>query len=74
VQWISSERAGRSHVPVAFWYMSLVGASLLLSYAVFKKDPVFILGQSSGFLIYARNLYLIHRQKKGLNGPAVKQA
>ncbi len=64
VQWIVSERQGRSVIPLAFWYLSLVGGGMLLAYAVWRKDPVFILGQSTGFLIYARNLYLIHREKK----------
>jgi lipid-A-disaccharide synthase-like uncharacterized protein len=62
VQWISSEKAGRSVVPVAFWYLSLGGALLLLTYAIYRKDPVFIIGQSVGGLIYARNLVLISRK------------
>ncbi len=61
VQWIASERAGRSVMPTAFWWLSLAGAGLLLSYAILKADPVFILGQSLGFMIYVRNLVLIHR-------------
>ncbi len=61
VQWISSERAGQSIVPIAFWYLSLGGALLLLIYAIYRRDPVFILGQSMGGLIYARNLALIRR-------------
>lgn len=63
VQWISSEKAGRSVVPVTFWYLSMGGAVLLLSYAIYRKDPVFILGQSFGGLIYARNLYLVYRHR-----------
>jgi lipid-A-disaccharide synthase-like uncharacterized protein len=62
VQWISSERAGQSVVPTAFWYLSLVGALLLLIYAVYRRDPVFIVGQSMGGFIYARNLALIKRK------------
>ncbi len=63
VQWISSEKAGQSVVPIAFWYLSLGGALLLLTYAVYRKDPVFIIGQSVGGLIYARNLALIARRR-----------
>jgi lipid-A-disaccharide synthase-like uncharacterized protein len=60
VQWLTSERHGRSVVPVAFWWMSLSGASMLLVYFIWRKDVVGILGQSAGWLIYARNLYMIH--------------
>jgi lipid-A-disaccharide synthase-like uncharacterized protein len=62
VQWIASERAKRSVIPLSFWYISLAGASLLLAYAIYKKDPVFILGQMFGFLVYTRNLVLIGRK------------
>lgn len=61
VQWISSERAGESIIPIAFWHLSLGGAVLLLAYAVYRRDPVFIVGQSVGGFIYARNLVLISR-------------
>ncbi|MEX1256138.1 MAG: lipid-A-disaccharide synthase N-terminal domain-containing protein [Gemmatimonadota bacterium] len=61
VQWLASERRGRSFVPPAFWYLSLGGASVLLLYAVHVRDPVFIIGQSTGFFVYARNLVLIKR-------------
>ena len=64
VQWIASERAGRSYVPVAFWYLSLMGGILLLSYAIYRADVVFILGQSMGLIVYTRNLVLIHRTSK----------
>jgi lipid-A-disaccharide synthase-like uncharacterized protein len=63
VQWIASERAGRSLVPTAFWYFSILGALVLLSYAIHRQDPVFIVGQSFGFAVYARNLYFIHRER-----------
>jgi len=63
VQWIASEKAGRSTVPVAFWYLSIVGGSILLSYAIYRGDPVFILGQSMGVTIYSRNLWLIRRER-----------
>jgi lipid-A-disaccharide synthase-like uncharacterized protein len=62
VQWLASERAGRSIFPMAFWYLSLSGGFLLLIYAVYRKDPVFILGQSTGAFIYLRNIYLLRRQ------------
>lgn len=61
VQWIASERAGYSYVPVVFWYLSLAGGALLFLYAVHIKDPVFILGQSCGVVIYLRNLMLLRR-------------
>lgn len=63
VQWIASERARRSVVPLAFWYLSMAGGLILLSYAIWRRDVVFILGQSTGVFIYARNLYLIHRER-----------
>jgi lipid-A-disaccharide synthase-like uncharacterized protein len=65
VQWIASEKAGRSTVPVAFWYFSIVGGTILLSYAIYRADPVFILGQSMGVIIYSRNLWLIRRERLG---------
>ncbi|MBS1262386.1 MAG: hypothetical protein MAG453_01737 [Calditrichaeota bacterium] len=64
VQWIVSERSHKSVVPIAFWYLSLGGSVLLLIYAIHKRDPVFILGQSTGSMIYIRNLYFIHTQKR----------
>jgi len=63
VQWIASEREGKSVVPVAFWYLSIGGGAMLLIYAIFKKDPVFILGQGGGLFIYLRNLYMIHTER-----------
>ena len=62
VQWIASERARRSVVPVAFWYFSIAGGLVLLAYAIYRADPVFILGQTLGVVIYARNLWLIRHQ------------
>lgn len=59
VQWVASERARRSIVPELFWYFSLFGGALLLAYAVYRVDPVFILGQAMGLVIYARNIHLI---------------
>lgn len=58
VQWVASERKRRSTIPKAFWYLSLVGSALLLVYAAHVRDPVFILGQSFGFVVYIRNLML----------------
>jgi lipid-A-disaccharide synthase-like uncharacterized protein len=61
VQWLATERARRSVVPVAFWYLSIGGGLLLLAYAIWRQDPVFIVGQATGLIIYLRNLYFIHR-------------
>jgi lipid-A-disaccharide synthase-like uncharacterized protein len=61
VQWIASERRRQSVVPRSFWYLSLAGGAVLLSYAIHRRDPVFILGQATGFLIYTRNLWFLHR-------------
>ncbi|HEY1405124.1 MAG TPA: lipid-A-disaccharide synthase N-terminal domain-containing protein [Spirochaetota bacterium] len=63
IQWISSERHKKSVIPEMFWYFSTAGSLLLLVYACLKKDIVFILGQSTGLIIYIRNLYLIHKSK-----------
>ena len=72
VQWIASERKGESVIPTLFWYFSLAGGLTLLAYAIYKQDPVFILGQSAGAFIYIRNLVLIFRKKGGqLNGAKV---
>jgi len=60
VQWIASERARRSVVPVSFWYLSLAGSILVLAYGFVDKDAVVILGQAFGFIVYVRNIYLIH--------------
>ncbi len=64
VQWIASERVGRSIVPVAFWFFSVGGGALLFVYALQRQDPVFIAGQGLGLLIYFRNLWLIFKEKK----------
>ena len=61
VQWIASEKKAESQVPVAFWYMSLIGGLITLAYAIYRKDPVFIAGQSIGSIVYVRNLMLISR-------------
>ncbi len=64
VQWIASERAGRSVVPVAFWFFSLGGGAVLFAYALYRGDPVFIVGQGLGTFIYVRNLMLIAKEKR----------
>ncbi|NQT06667.1 MAG: lipid-A-disaccharide synthase N-terminal domain-containing protein [Candidatus Omnitrophica bacterium] len=64
VQWIASEKKKKSVIPTSFWYFSLGGSLILLTYSIYRKDPVFILGQSLGFMIYARNLILIARHKE----------
>ena len=64
VQWIYSEKKGRSSIPVIFWYLSILGGLGLLTYAIFRKDPVIILGQTFGILIYIRNLVLIYKGNK----------
>lgn len=64
VQWLASERAGRSVVPRAFWYFSILGGLTLFVYAMWRQDPVFIVGQSTGLFIYARNLHLLNREKR----------
>jgi len=64
LQWIYSEFKRRSVIPMAFWHASIVGAVLLLCYACYKKDPVFIVGQASGLLIYLRNLQMRKRDRK----------
>ncbi|HKY71056.1 MAG TPA: lipid-A-disaccharide synthase N-terminal domain-containing protein [Nitrospira sp.] len=62
VQWVVSERKAESRMPIAFWYLSLVGGLITLAYAIYRRDPVFIAGQSIGALVYIRNLMLIYRQ------------
>jgi len=64
VQWVCSEREKRSIVPVAFWYLSILGGAVLLSYALWRRDPVFIMGQGCGLVIYFRNLVLIRSQAR----------
>lgn len=65
VQWIVSERKGESVIPHAFWYFSIGGGVFLLAYSLWRRDPVFISGQAVGLLVYARNLYFIHRTPQG---------
>ncbi len=70
LQWIASERMGKSHVPLAFWYLSVVGALMLFTYAVaWKRDPVIAMGQTVGLVVYVRNLMLLRRER-----PLVQQS
>jgi lipid-A-disaccharide synthase-like uncharacterized protein len=64
VQWIASERAGRSVIPTAFWLFSIGGGVLLFAYSLYRKDPVFIAGQGLGLFVYLRNLYFVLREKR----------
>jgi lipid-A-disaccharide synthase-like uncharacterized protein len=64
IQWLASERAGRSVVPVLFWHFSIAGGLTLFLYALYRRDPVFILGQGMGLFIYARNRGLIRREHR----------
>ena len=64
VQWISSERAGRSVVPLSFWIISIVGGLMTLVYGIVRREPVIIFGQGAATLIYIRNIMLIMREKK----------
>ena len=73
VQWIASERARRSIVPETFWYFSLVGGAMLFAYAIYRFDPVFMLGQGMGLVIYGRNIYFIranHKEERAARLPA----
>jgi lipid-A-disaccharide synthase-like uncharacterized protein len=74
LQWFKSEMEGRSVIPVNFWYCSLGGGVVLLLYAIHKLDPVFIIGQGSGLVVYSRNLYLIFREREALRRAAESAA
>ena len=63
IQWIFSEREKRSYIPTVFWYISLMGGTILFIYAINKKDIVFTIGQGSGLIVYVRNIILIYRHK-----------
>ncbi|MFA6040599.1 MAG: lipid-A-disaccharide synthase N-terminal domain-containing protein [Methylophilus sp.] len=73
VQWIHSERHQQSIIPVSFWYFSLIGGITVLAYGFHKAEPVIILGQLPGTIVYARNLMLISRHKKKSNAEATRQ-
>lgn len=68
VQWVQSERLRRSVIPTAFWYFSIAGGLTLLSYAIYRRDPVFIVGQTSGLFIYLRNLYFVFHEPHNTPG------
>jgi len=72
-QWIVSERRKASVLPLAFWYWSLAGSVLLLTYAIIRRDPVFIVGQAIGFVVYARNLMLWYHRPEA-SGAVVQAA
>lgn len=63
LQWVTSERQRRSVIPISFWYLSMLGAVVLLAYSIYREDPVFIMGNVFNSAVYARNLYLIHRSR-----------
>lgn len=65
VQWVASERVGRSVIPLAFWFLSIGGGLLLLAYALYRRDAVFIAGQAFGVFVYLRNLYFVLRERRG---------
>lgn len=64
IQWLASEKIKKSIIPDTFWYFSLIGGAILFVYAVYRKDPVFMLGQGLGVFIYLRNIYFVHYQRK----------
>jgi len=68
VQWIVSEARRESVIPVQFWYLSILGGTILLFYAIHRRDPVFILGQGAGLLVYVRNLVLIWQRRRATAG------
>jgi lipid-A-disaccharide synthase-like uncharacterized protein len=74
VQWISSERKKMSHIPVIFWYLSLCGGIVTAIYAIHRRDPVFIIGQCAGLVVYVRNLMLIYRGRANAHDPAAEPA
>lgn len=74
VQWLASERAGHSVIPLAFWHFSLGGGVLLFVYALYRKDAVFIAGQGFGVFVYLRNLYFVLRDRKAAARVPVRAA
>lgn len=65
VQWFASEKVQKSVIPTSFWIFSILGGSIVLAYAIERQDPVFIVGQATGLLIYFRNLYFVWRNRRG---------
>ncbi|KPK39301.1 MAG: lipid A biosynthesis protein [Omnitrophica WOR_2 bacterium SM23_29] len=66
VQWLVSEKRGESVIPIAFWYFSILGSIIVLSYAIHKLDPVFIVGQSVASIVYIRNIMLVYKKKRSV--------
>lgn len=66
LQWLHSERHRKSLIPIGFWYLSILGSLTLLIYAIHRHDPVFIVGQLFGILVYSRNLYFIYQERNKL--------
>ena len=73
LQWVVSEYKKKSYIPVAFWYLSLVGSIMLLAYSIHKKDPIFILGFALNAFIYIRNLHLIYKHKQTGEVPVIEK-
>jgi len=73
VQWIASERRRESHIPLVFWYLSIIGGIITTAYAIHKRDAVFIIGQGAGLVVYIRNLMLINRAQRRTT-PAAPEA
>ncbi len=73
IQWLKSEYQKKSVIPLEFWYFSIFGGLVLLTYAIHRRDPVFILGQGLGLFVYVRNLYLIRHEKKQITVTLEKQ-
>jgi len=71
IQWICSEIKQESHIPIIFWYFSISGGVILLIYAIHRQDPVFIVGQATGLLVYLRNLRLIYKKEKREKGSKI---
>jgi lipid-A-disaccharide synthase-like uncharacterized protein len=71
VQWIASERAGRSYVPIVFWWLSIAGSLVLLLYAIHRRDPVFVLAYLPNCVVYVRNLMLIRAERLRISGVAL---
>ena len=69
VQWLASEIQKRSIIPMAFWYFSFFGGLTLLAYAIYRRDPVFIIGQSTGSIIYIRNMQLVYKERRAAAKP-----
>jgi lipid-A-disaccharide synthase-like uncharacterized protein len=75
VQWIASERRGKSYVPIAFWYLSLLGGAMLLTYAAFwKRDVVVTIGQTTGCVVYVRNLMLLRKERLAAESASTETA